>query len=187
MTRASVLVGAVLLAGLAATQSGAQQPDAGQHHAGPQTEAIKALTEQQLADLRAGRGMGLALAAELNGYPGPSHVLEQAAALDLSPDQRHRTAALFDAMKAEAVPLGEQLIRQEGELDRLFATRTATPEALEAATGAIGATHGALRAVHLRYHLVMLEVLTREQVRRYAELRGQGAARHGRREGVSPH
>jgi hypothetical protein len=41
-------------------------------YAGMQTRPVKALTEQQLADLKAGRGMGLALAAELNGYPGPA-------------------------------------------------------------------------------------------------------------------
>ena len=57
-------------------------------YAGMQTRSIKALSDQQIADLRAGRGMGLALAAELNGYPGPSHVLELADKLDLSPDQR---------------------------------------------------------------------------------------------------
>jgi hypothetical protein len=34
-----------------------------------QAHSVKALSEQQLADLRAGRGMGMALAAELNGYP----------------------------------------------------------------------------------------------------------------------
>ena len=32
--------------------------------------------------------MGLALAAELNGYPGPSHVLELADKLELSAEQR---------------------------------------------------------------------------------------------------
>ena len=47
-------------------------------YAGFEKRAIKALSEQQIADLRAGRGMTLALAAELNGYPGPVHVLEHA-------------------------------------------------------------------------------------------------------------
>ncbi len=55
-------------------------------YAGMQTRPIKALSEQQMADLSAGRGMGLALAAELNGYPGPVHVLELADKLNLSPD-----------------------------------------------------------------------------------------------------
>ena len=54
---------------ISAAVANAQTP-----YAGMQTRPIKALSEQQVADLGAGRGMGLALAAELNGYPGPSHV-----------------------------------------------------------------------------------------------------------------
>jgi len=60
-----------------------------------QTRPTKALSEQQVDDLRAGRGMGLALAAELNGYPGPSHLLELADKLELSADQRVRIGQLF--------------------------------------------------------------------------------------------
>src|SRR5215207_1242204 len=128
-------------------------------YAGMQARPIKALSDQQIADLKAGRGMGLALAAELNGYPGPLHVLEHADALALSPAQRERTKALFETMKAEAMPLGERLIEEETALDRLFATKTAGPSSLDAATRAIGATQGELRAAHLRYHLAMMEVL----------------------------
>jgi Spy/CpxP family protein refolding chaperone len=135
---------------------------------------VKALSDEQIADLRAGRGMGLALAAELNGYPGPSHVLQNAEALGLSDAQRQRTQALFASMKAEAVPLGERLIAQETELDRLFASKAIEPAKLTAATAAIGETQGALRAAHLRYHLVMMDVLTAEQMRHYGELRGYG-------------
>jgi hypothetical protein len=85
-----------------------------------QTRSIKALSEQQLVDLGAGRGMGLALTAELNGYPGPSHVLELADELELSADQRDRIRAQFDAMKAEAMPIGAKLIEQEAALDKQF-------------------------------------------------------------------
>jgi hypothetical protein len=48
------------------------------HHpyAGMAQRQVKSLADQQIADLRAGRGMGLALPAELNGYPDPAHVLE---------------------------------------------------------------------------------------------------------------
>jgi len=133
-----------------------------------------------VADLRAGRGMSLALAAELNGYPGPLHALEHADALDLTPAQRERTQALFDAMKAEAVPLGERFIQQEAELDGLFATGAVQPTSLLAVTAAIGATQGILRATHLRYHLAMTDVLTPEQVGRYADLRGYGPRSHVR-------
>jgi hypothetical protein len=147
---------------------------------------VKALSDGELADLRAGRGMGLALAAELNGYPGPLHVLEHADALRLSVEQRQRTQALYDAMKAEAVALGERLIAQEAELDRAFAGRTITPQTLAEATAAIGAIQAALRAAHLRYHLAQVEVLTAEQVRRYAELRGY-AGGHGAAGHSGPH
>jgi Spy/CpxP family protein refolding chaperone len=86
---------------LTSAAASAQQP-----YAGMQTRPVKALSEQQTADLRAGRGMGLALAAELNGYPGPLHVLELADQLELTADQRTRVRQLFDAMKAEAIPVG---------------------------------------------------------------------------------
>src|SRR5882757_9937442 len=116
---------------LTSAAASAQMP-----YAGMQTRPIKALSEQQVADLGAGRGMGLALAAELNGYPGPSHVLELADKLGLSPDQRAGVQRLFDSMKAEAVPIGTRLVEQEADLDRQFAVRTVTPESLKASTAA---------------------------------------------------
>ena len=152
---------------LATTAASAQTP-----YAGMQTRPIKALSEQQVADLRDGRGMGLALAAELNGYPGPSHVLELADQLKLSADQRAGVQRLFDAMKAEAVPLGARLIEQEADLDWQFATRTVTPESLKASTAAVAVTQGALRETHLRYHLSTVALLSAAQLHRYAELRG---------------
>jgi len=108
-------------------------------------EINKALSEQQVSDLGAGRGMGLAMAAELNGYPGPSHVLELADKLELSADQRDRIKALFDSMKAEAQPLGSRLIAQETVLDKLFANRSITPANLKVSTVAFAATQGELR------------------------------------------
>jgi Spy/CpxP family protein refolding chaperone len=156
----------------------AQHPQ--QPYAGWETRPVKALSEDEIAGLRAGHGMGFALAAELNGYPGPLHALQNADALGLSREQRQRTETLVAAMKAEAIPIGERLIRQETELDRLFASKTIEPASLDAATSAIGATQGALRAAHLRYHLAMMQVLTPEQVQRYGELRGYGSGhRHG--------
>ena len=167
-----VLIAVVLVAGPSLAQS--HQP-----YAGLEARSIKALPEQQIADLRAGRGMGLALAAELNGYPGPMHVLEMADALDLSGQQRAKMRELFASMKAEAIPLGERLIAQEAELDKAFANKTITPASLAASTGAIGATHSALRQTHLKYHLSTVEVLTPVQIQRYGELRGyKGGMQH---------
>ena len=144
-------------------------------YAGLETRAIKALSDQQISDLRAGLGMSLALAAELNGYPGPRHTLELARELGLSDTQQRKVEELFAKMKAESIPIGERLIAQEAELDRLFAHKTITPAELMALTQAIGATQGTLRATHLKYHLLTLDALTPAQTQRYAELRGYGA------------
>jgi len=149
-------------------------------YAGMQTRPVKALSEQQIADLGAGRGMGLALAAELNGYPGPSHVLELADKLELSAEQRAGVQRLYDSMKAEAMPLGTKLVEQEAELDKQFATRTVTPESLRASTAAVAATHGVLRETHLKYHLSTGGILTPSQMTKYTELRGYGGGGHKR-------
>ena len=143
-----------------------------QPYAGLDARPVKALSAEQLADLRAGRGMGLALPAELNGYPGPMHVLELAGPLGLTPEQRARTETLVAAMKAEAIRLGEQLIADETALDRLFAEKRATAATLDAASTTVGGSQAALRTAHLRYHLDMMVVLTPDQVARYAALRG---------------
>jgi len=160
--------------------SGAAFAQHAQPYSGLEQRAVKALSEQQIADLKAGRGMSLAIPAELNGYPGPAHVLEHADALDLTAEQREKTNALFAAMKAEAVPVGEQLIAQETHLDHLFASREITPASLTAATGQIGATQARLRETHLKYHLAMIALLSAEQIERYRMLRGYGAGQHPR-------
>ena len=180
-------VAALALATLVA-QASPQHPD--RPYAGFQSRDLKALSEEQLADLTAGRGMGLALAAELNGYPGPIHVLELANALELTEAQRLTIKQQFEAMQAEAIPLGQKLIAAEVDLNRQFAERTITPERLKAATTSIAEINGELRNAHLKFHLSTAAVLNAEQIRQYAELRGyagggaapgahSGAMRHG--------
>jgi Spy/CpxP family protein refolding chaperone len=154
-------------------------------YAGFETRNIKTLSDQQISDLRAGLGMGLALAAELNGYPGPRHSIELATQLGLSETQLATANELFAAMTAESVPIGERLIAEESELDAQFAGKTVTADSLRAATEEIGRTQASLRAAHLKYHLLMLQLLTPQQVQRYNELRGYSApvqhdpGRHG--------
>ena len=168
-----VLVAVVMVAGASVAMA---QHHHKQHGPGPysgmQTRIVKALSDQQIADLQAGRGMGLALAAELNGYPGPMHVLELADGLGLTNEQRGRVQALYSSMKSEAVSTGEKLIADETALDRAFKERTISPQKLADLSAAIGRTQGELRAVHLKYHLTTAELLTAEQLQRYAKLRG---------------
>jgi hypothetical protein len=89
-------------------------------YAGQQARQIKALSEEDIAALRRGEGMGMAKAAELNGYPGPAHVLGLATQLGLTPDQFQQVTAIFERMSAAAKPLGGELIAREQVLDQLL-------------------------------------------------------------------
>jgi Spy/CpxP family protein refolding chaperone len=135
---------------------------------------IKSLSTQDVDDYLAGRGMGLAKAAELNGYAGPKHVLELATELSLTSEQRTRTEALFASMQSAASSLGRELVDQESHLDHLFATRAITPQTLRESLDKIGALQGRLRATHLQAHLDQSAILTPEQNALYARLRGYG-------------
>ena len=145
-------------------------------YAGEQSRDIKALSADDIAGLQAGKGMGHAKAAELNGFAGPAHVLELADALHLTAEQRARTEALFAAMSAKASARGRALVDKERELDALFASRTVTPERLTASLQAIGALQAQVRLAHLEAHLAQVQILTAEQNAHYAELRGYGRA-----------
>lgn len=155
-------------------------------YAGYTDRPIRALSAEQQADLLAGRGMGLALAAELNGWPGPLHVLELAEQLQLTPTQRADTEAVMAAMRTQAQQLGERIVQEEQALDTLFRDRRITEAELAARTARIGALQGELRAVHLRAHLAQAALMTPEQRARYDHLRGyggqpQGGGHHGHR------
>ena len=121
-----------------------------------------------------GNGMGLAKAAELNGYPGPAHVLELAAQLDLTPEQKTKTEVLFKKMQARAIPLGKELVEEERALDRLFASHAVNSESLGQALARIGRLQGQVRQVHLDAHVEQTALLTPAQVEKYNRLRGYG-------------
>ena len=147
-------------------------------YAGFQNRAVKALSDAETADLRAGRGMGLALAAEMNGLPGPAHVIELSDKIGLSEAQLLKVRELFASMKAETVPIGLRLIAQETGLDQQFVGKTIGLENLAEATKSIGETQAALRLGHLKYHLAMADILSPAQTERYKELRGYSDGAH---------
>lgn len=141
-------------------------------YAGQQTRDIKALSSQEVADYLAGRGMGLARAAELNQHPGPAHVIELRDKLALTPEQEQATRAAFARMETAAKALGAELVERERTLDQAFAHRAITNTDLAEQTAAIGTLQGRVRGVHLAAHIAMRDILTPEQVARYDELRG---------------
>lgn len=155
-------------------------------YAGLEARPIAGLSEEQRAGYLAGDGLGLALPAELNGYPGPAHVQELAAALSLSPEQETAVTALVAEMRAGARALGAEIVAAEAALDALFAEGRAEPASLAALTAHIGGLQGRLREWHLAYHLQTRDLLEAEQIAAYAHLRGYDG-RHRRRDGHGGH
>ena len=145
---------------------------AGSSYAGQEKREIKALSDEDTKAYENGEGMGFAKAAELNHYPGPKHVLDAAAELGLTADQKGQTQKIYNEMHEKAVRTGRRIVEDEGKLDDLFSSGTINPKQLDSLTAAIAASQGGLRAIHLGAHLAEREVLTPSQIRRYDELRG---------------
>lgn len=133
---------------------------------------IRGMDDQTIEDYLTGKGMGMALPAELNGYPGPRHVLELADELDLTPEQTAQTQDLFNEMEPQAISLGTQILAAEAALEEAFRGQTVDETNLEAQLQAIGALEAQLRYVHLRTHLATLEILSPHQIMLYNSLRG---------------
>lgn len=177
MRKQSIFVVVLALLGTPAlAQHAGHQHQQNQHnhsqYSGLQNREIKALSAQQMDDLKAGKGMSLALPAELNGYPGPAHALELADKLKLTDEQKKRIQDLFTSMSAEAKALGLEVIEAERKLDLLFKNKTVNAQNLKEATLNAATAHAKLRESHLRYHLTTTEIMTKDQVDAYNRLRG---------------
>jgi Spy/CpxP family protein refolding chaperone len=174
-----LLAVAFLLACPVSIVSGASAAPPSSAYAGQESRDIKALSQEDISAFLSGKGMGFAKAAELNGYPGPAHVLELEAQLELTPEQRIKTEALRASMESKAASLGHALVEEERQLDRLFATKAVNPELLSNLLSKIGALQARLRGTHLAAHIAQSEILTAEQTARYIHLRGyKGSGEH---------
>jgi len=78
-------------------------------YAGQERGEIKSLSEADIAELKNGRGWGLAKAAELNGVPGPAHLLEMKKEIGLNAEQIEKIERLYQTMRNQAIPLGIKL------------------------------------------------------------------------------
>jgi Spy/CpxP family protein refolding chaperone len=169
----------VMLVGLVATNS-SNSPAQAQAQFTPTPSAYGELLDTEIRGIdpatiegyRTGAGLGMALPAELNGYPGPRHVLDLADELELTSGQQTQIQALFDDMLPQAIALGEQILNQEAGLELAFRERTIDEESLRDRLGSIESLKAELRFVHLRTHLVTLDILTPHQVQLYNGLRG---------------
>jgi Spy/CpxP family protein refolding chaperone len=141
-------------------------------YAGEQSREIKSLSASEIKALHQGAGMGYAKAAELNGYPGPMHVLELARPLQLSAEQRQASEQLMAQHKATARTLGGQLVDAERALDTAFAQKQIDAQRITELTQRIGQLQATLRAEHLQTHLQQTALLQPQQIARYQSLRG---------------
>ena len=125
---------------------------------------IRGLSPEKIEEYRTGKGMGLALPAELNGYPGPRHVLDLAGELALSEEQEQQIQALYDQMLPEAIRIGEEILAGEAALELAYREKTIDEESLYDQLVALGQLQAELRYAHLSTHLATIEILTPHQI-----------------------
>lgn len=163
--------------------AGCATPPAADPSPSPYTDQVDApvrgLSQEELEDLLAGRGAGFARPAELNGHPGPLHVLELAQELGLTRDQEARFQDLYERMQAEARVAGRAVVDAHAALEEAFRAGDLDEEALAGRVADLEDAYGAYRFVHLRYHLLSKPLLTDHQRMEYDRLRGYDAGHDG--------
>lgn len=141
-------------------------------YAGEEGGHIKSLSSEDIAELQRGGGWGLAKTAELNGVPGPVHLLEMQEEIPLTVSQVATIKSLYEQMMSEAINHGLKLISLERELEGHFQNGTITDSILRSSLEDIANTRKELRYIHLATHLKTLDILSEEQIKKYNLLRG---------------
>ena len=141
-------------------------------YAGEEKRVTKSLSEADIQELQKGGGWGFAKVAELNGYPGPAHILQMQEQIGLTDEQRLKVQELFDQMQKQAQTLGLKYIELETQLNDHFAESTIDSDLLLNLTQEIADVRAQLRRVHLQTHLQTPLILTEDQIQNYNQLRG---------------
>lgn len=135
---------------------------------------IRGLDQDTIDGYLTGKGLGQALPAELNGYPGPRHTIDMAEELELTEEQLVEVQALFDDMQSAVIPLGEQYLEAVTELELAFREGTITEEYLQNQLEKITSIEAQMRYVHLSTHLATIDILSQDQIMEYNMMRGYG-------------
>ncbi len=135
---------------------------------------IRGLDQDTIEGFLTGKGLGQALPAELNGYPGPRHTIDMAEELELTDEQLAQVQALFDDMQSAVIPLGEKYLESVAELELTFREGTITDEYLQSQLEKITGIEAQMRYVHLSTHLATIDILSHDQIMQYNLMRGYG-------------
>jgi hypothetical protein len=144
-------------------------------YVGQELRDIKSLSDDDIQSLQNGTGEafgGMAKLAELNGYPGPRHVLDMASELQLTDRQIMEIERIYQNMSNNAKSIGADIIDIEQDMDGAFANKTITEENLKLMLDKSADLYGQLRFVHLSAHLDTIQMLTIEQGQMYNTMRG---------------
>ena len=144
----------------------------GSEYAGQESRTLKSLSLQDIYDIEQGRGWGLAKPAELNGLPGPIHLLGLKDKLALSDSQIEQIERLYTEMNVNAKKLGERYIEQEKSVEDLLTQPEVSEQELESAVYSATTALAELRLTHLKAHLATPVLLTETQLEQYQVLRG---------------
>jgi len=141
-------------------------------YSGEQHRNIKALSPSDIQSLEAGKGWGLAKSAELNGVPGPAHLLELKNQIHLSAQQVEAIQAVWNAMNRSAIEHGRRYLATETKIEQFFAETNNDEETLNTLLKKAAEQLATLRYVHLKAHLQVKPLLTKQQILQYQALRG---------------
>jgi hypothetical protein len=142
---------------------------------GQENRKIKSLSSEDIKSLETGTGDAfgsLAKLAELNGYPGPRHVLDLGKELRLTTVEKENIIIIYNDMKREALKLGQEIFQIEKTANELFANKSISDSELQRLIIKSAENYGKLRYIHLTTYLKMMDILSQEQIILYNTLRG---------------
>ena len=152
--------------------SGTSAPASG--YAGFEKRQVASFSDDDVKAMLDGRGMGFALPAEINGYPGPMHVLQLADELGLTTEQRSAMQQLFERMRVRAQQAAARYVTAEQAVDQAFRSGKADVVTIANLVRDADQRRADTRLAHLETHLEAAPLLTAEQLAKYVTLRGYG-------------
>jgi len=159
-----------VLHGVRAGSTAAPSQSSGAQQAQTEMQHHHSCQEEERPSIERGEGFGMGMPADHAGYPGPRHVLDLAANLHLTAEQRAAIEKLFAGMHEKALARGKELFEAEARLEQMF--RDGRPEAdLREQSFRVDSIHAELRWIHLSAHLAAQKILTPDQIALYTRLR----------------